>query len=114
MQYLSSTGSVLGTGTGNATVAVSGSWTQATVSGTPTTGSAFLNCSIAGSGASIASGEAVFLDQFMLNEGSAADSSWSPGTGVIPVQVLSIADTQPWFYPDFRAGPGLTLQEVGP
>jgi len=113
MTYLDPDGTTLGTSTSNVTVAGTGAWTQVAVTGTPTVGSAYLNCAVACSGAAVEA-NSVYLDQWMLNEGSAADSSWSPGSGVVPVQVVTLPDTQPWFYPDYRAGVGLILQEIGP
>lgn len=113
MTWLSAAGVVVGTATSNATTAVTGGWTQILVAGTPTAGAAFVNCSVAASGASVTAGEFVNLDQFMLNEGAAPDAAWSPGTGVCPVQVVSLPDQQPWYYPDYRSGATLILQEVG-
>lgn len=114
LTWLSAAGVALGTAVSNATTVATGAWTQIFVAGTPTAGAAFLNCSVAASGASVTADEAVNLDQFMLNEGTIPDAAWSPGTGICPVQVVSLPDQQPWYYPDYRSGPALTLQEVGP
>jgi hypothetical protein len=114
LTWLNAAGVVLSTSTSNATAASSGSWTQVSIADSPAVGAAYVNCSVAASGASVTAGEAVYLDEFMLNEGTAPDSAWTAGTGVVPVQVVSLGDTQPWFYPDFRSAPGLVLQEVGP
>lgn len=113
MAYLTSAGGANGSTTGNLTAATSAAWTQLTVTGTPGASSAFLNCSVVASAGTITSGEAVNLDEFMLNEGSAVDSTWSPGTGVMPVQIVSLADVQPFYSPDHRLAPVLVLQEVG-
>jgi hypothetical protein len=48
----------------------------------------------------------------MLNEGSQPDATWKPGTGMLPVQVMSQVDVQPNSTPDFRKGNQLILQEV--
>jgi hypothetical protein len=114
MTYLSAVGAVLGSTTGTSATSNAATWTSLSVTGTPTAGSAFLNCSVAISGASVSAGAVLYLSDLMLNEGSAADALWSPGTGVLPVVVMSLGDHQPGYYTNFRDAAGLTLQEVGP
>jgi hypothetical protein len=113
MAYLTTAGGVNGSDTGNLTTATSAAWIAVTVTGTPGANSAYLNCSVVASAATIASGEAINLDQFMLNEGSTADASWAPGTGVVPVQVMSLGDQQQFYDPGYRVSPVLVVQEVG-
>lgn len=114
MAYLTVSSSANGSDTGNLTAATSAAWTIVSVTGTPGANSAYLNCSVVASAATIASGEAINLDEFMLNEGSTADTSWAPGTGVVPVAFLTLPDQWQFLNSDYRVAPVATLQEVGP
>jgi hypothetical protein len=113
MAYLTAAGGANGSDTGNLTAATSAAWVTISVTGTPPAASAYLNCSLVGSAGTITSGEAVNFDEFMLNEGSTADSVWAPGTGVVPVIFVQLPDQQPFLDPSYRSGPVATLQEVG-
>jgi hypothetical protein len=113
LTWYSATGATLSTSTGNATVCGTGSWTQVWVTASPPASGAYCNGSVAVSGASVTAGAKVYLDQFALNEGTAVDATWYPGTGVFPVQPLSLTEQQQWLFPAYRVGPVLTLAEVG-
>lgn len=113
MAYLTAAGGANGSDTGNLTAATSAAWVAVSVTATPPANSAYLNCSVVGSAATINAGEAVNFDQFMLNEGSTADTTWAPGTGVVPVVFMAMADQQPFLDPAYRVAPVATLQEVG-
>lgn len=60
----------------------------------------------------IAAGESLFFTSFMLHEGSVADDAWSPGTGVYPVQVVTLPERQGFAEPSMLVSPTLVLQEV--
>jgi hypothetical protein len=62
--------------------------------------------------ATIASGESLFLWNFMLNEGSAPDTNWAPGTGVFPVQLIGMPEKYGFAEPGMLVSPTLLLQEV--
>jgi hypothetical protein len=113
MNWLGSTGTAISTSSGTPADTNSSSWTLYQVTATPPANSVYVNCSVSASGASIASGGVVYLDEFQLQEGSTPDSAWSPGTGVFPVVPVSLADTWSWPFPAYRDAPTLLLQEVG-
>jgi hypothetical protein len=60
----------------------------------------------------IASGESLYFSSFMLNEGDNPDEQWAPGTGVYPVQVVSLPERYGFKAPDMTVSPTLVLQEV--
>ncbi len=60
----------------------------------------------------IASGESLFFSSFMLNEGDNPDDRWAPGTGVYPVQVMSVPERYGFAEPGMMVSPSLVLQEV--
>jgi hypothetical protein len=113
LTWYDTSGATLSTSTGNATVCGTAGWTQVWVTASPPASGAYVNGSLAVSGATVSVGAKLYLDQFQLNEGTTVDTAWSPGTGVFPVQVMSLSDAQQWMFPDYRVGPVLTLAEVG-
>lgn len=113
LTWYSTTGATVSTSTGTPTPTASGSWAQMYVAATTPATAAYVQCSIAASGGTISAASVLYLDQFQLEEGS-APTTWRPGTGVVPVQVLGLEDEWTWAGTDFRKGPTLLLQEVGP
>lgn len=72
----------------------------------------WLRCSINPTVATIAVNDALFFTSFMLNEGQGPDAQWAPGTGVYPVQIVSLPETYGYGQPDMVVSPTLVLQEV--
>lgn len=62
--------------------------------------------------ATITSGDVLFFSSLMFNEGDEPDAQWAPGTGIFPVQVLSIPEQYGFGQPDMLVSPTLVLQEV--
>jgi hypothetical protein len=110
--WLSTAGATVGTSTGTATSTVAGLPVEMSVTATPPTGATFMLASIAATSATIAAGDIVILNSFQVNEGTAPDSLWSPGTGILPVQVMSQKDITPFMAPEFKRNNTLVLQEV--
>lgn len=114
IQWLDKAGGALTTATGSAVAVAVGSWTPVkVVNALAPAGAAFALCSVVATPATIAAGESVILDELQLVEGADADATWSPGTGVLPVDVVSLSETPPFAYTQYREGPTLVLQEVG-
>lgn len=112
--YLNSAGATLSTDTGTPVTTNSSTWVSAVVNGgTPPAGTCYLSPRISVTGSTISSGGAIYLSDFLLNEGAALDTAWSPGTGIPPVMVMSLADTQPAYATNYRTGATFVLQEVG-
>lgn len=113
LTWYDTAGNTLSTTTGNATACGSGAWTSVWVTGSPPASGAYVNGSIAVSGASVSTGAKVYMTDFELNEGSTVDTTWTPGTGTFPVQIVALVDQQQWLFPTYRVAPTLTLVEVG-
>lgn len=113
LRWYDTAGALLSTSSGTPAATSSGAWTQLQVTASPPADAAYVNAAVSASGASVSAGSVVYLDELQLEEGTTA-SEWRPGTGVLPVSVLSLAESWPWGWPDYRDGPTLVLQEVGP
>lgn len=75
-------------------------------------GSVWVQAGVAPDVSTIASGESLYFSSFMLNEGDNPDESWAPGTGVYPVQLLSMPERYGFMEPGMVVSPSLVLQEV--
>lgn len=113
VSWLSVTGSVLGTSTGTAVVVgTTGAPQLLSVTGTPPAGTVYCLASVTPTAASIVAGDALYLGPFMLQEGSAPDRDWVPGTGVYPVTFVGIPEKYGFDEPGMLVSPTATLQEV--
>jgi hypothetical protein len=79
---------------------------------TPPANTCWVRASVNPTVATIAAGDIIYMSSFMLNEGTDPDNQWAPGTGVFPVQVLSIPEQYGFGQPDMLVSPTLVLQEV--
>jgi hypothetical protein len=61
-------------------------------------------------GSTVAAGGSLYIDEIMLEQDNVVNS-WAPGTGVKPVEIVSLMDTVP-FNARFRVAPVMTLREV--
>lgn len=114
LTWLDSSGVALSTVTGSPVSVPVGVWTPVKViNQAPPAGAAYCNASVTASAGTIAAGESVRLDELQLVEGVDVDAAWAPGTGVLPVDVVSLSESPPWGFTQYRAGPVLVLQEVG-
>lgn len=111
LAWLDSTGVVLSTTTGSTLGTNGAAYQQLSVAGTPPASALYVLPYIQISGA--LAGASVHLDNIQL-EMAAAPTTWRPGTGLWPVQVVSLTEKWPWAASDYRQNPTLVLQEVGP
>lgn len=111
LTWYDTAGSSLSTSTGTPTVTTSADWTQMSVTDSPPASAAYVGCSIVTSAGSISAASVLYLDQLQLEQGT-APGTWYPGTGVRPVQVVSLTDSWPFRSHDLRDQVTLTLQEV--
>jgi hypothetical protein len=111
--WYSAAGSLLSTSTGTPMTTSGAAWTQGSVSATAPASTAYVQCRVHYvSGASF--GSIVYFSAFMLNEGTTPDAAWTPGTGVLPVSVVSLAEAWPWLYAaEVRDSPDLVLRQDG-
>jgi hypothetical protein len=113
LSWLDASGAPLSSALGNATACASGAWTPVLVAAVAPAGAAYCNATVVASGATVTAGAIVYLDELQLVEGTAPDASWTPGTGVPAVDVVSLSEKPPWGFTQYRSGPVLVLQEVG-
>lgn len=101
---------LLSTTSGTPIVTSSSAWTQALVTASPPANAVYVSCRFTVTGTS--AGSILYGDYFQLQEGS-APTDWRPGTGVLPMAIMSLSERWPWTAPDYRANPVMVLQEVG-
>lgn len=88
-------------------------WILASVTNAaPPAGSTWVQPGVAPDVSTIAGGESLNFSSLMLHEGAAVDPSWAPGTGVYPVQVLTLPERYGFGEPDMLVQPTLVLQEL--
>lgn len=110
--WYSSASVLLSTSSGSTVTTSSGAWTEGLVTAAAPAGAAYVLPRVHyQSGA--AAGSIGYFSSFQL-EAASARSTWRPGTGVLPVTVVSLPDKWPWLYSqDVREGPTLTLRQDG-
>lgn len=110
LRWLDIAGATLSTSSGAGGTSSSGAFAVTSVVATAPASAAYVLCSIDITGSS--AGSILYLDRFQLQRD--AVGAWYPGTGVLPVEVVSFTEMWPWQASDYRERPTLTLQEVGP
>lgn len=112
IDWLSTSGAVLGTTTGTAVAVSTVTPTKLLATGTPPAGAAYALAYVSPTVATITSGESLLLTNFMLQEGSQPDPQWVPGTGVYPVTFIGMPEKYGFDEPGMLVGPTAILQEV--
>lgn len=112
IKWMDLAGNPLGTVNGPAVASSITQWQGAFVTAMPPANAAWVECGVAVTLATVASGESLYFSAFQLQEGDAPDSTFSVGTGVYPVTVLSLPETYGFAEPGMLTSPVLTLQEV--
>jgi hypothetical protein len=112
VDWLSIAGAVLATSTGSAVVVGTSTPVELSVTGTPPAAAVYALCRVAPTVATIAAGDALYLSQFMLQEGDQSDPLWVGGTGVYPVQFVAMPEKYGFDEPGMLVAPTVTLQEV--
>lgn len=107
-------GATVATSAGSNATTSSSAWVQPYVVAVAPTTAVYALPSVSANGSTVTSGSVVYLDEFQLELG-AGPTAWRPGTGVLPVSVVSLApDTHSNWMPAIRVDrPVLVLQEVG-
>lgn len=85
-------------------------WTQKTCLGTAPAGAAYVQPRVVATGSSITTGGSLYVDEPMLEQDTVVND-WASGTGLRPVEILSLTDTVP-FASRFRTGITLTFREL--
>lgn len=110
LEWADANGTVLSTDSGSTGTSNSSAFQAVSVTATPPANAVYVLCKMDVTGQS--AGSILYLDRFQL-EAASATSTWRPGTGVLPVAVVSLVDAWPWEAPTFRTGPVMVVQEVG-
>lgn len=109
--WLDSTGATVSTSSGTPVATSSGAWAAMSVTATPPATAYYVLAKVEmTSGQSL--GSIIYLDMFQLERGSAI-TAWRPGTGILPVTVMSLSEQWPWQASTYRDSPVLVLQEAG-
>jgi hypothetical protein len=87
-------------------------WKMMRVTSTPPTNAYWGLCQVVPTVATITAGESLWFSSFMLNEGDNPDPQWVGGTGVYPVQILSLPERYGFAEPGMLVSPTMVLQEV--
>jgi len=109
LEWADVNGAVLSTSSGSTGTSNSSAFQAASVTATPPASTAYALCKVDVTNQS--AGSILYLDRFQLEAASSA-TAWRPGTGVLPVTVVSVAEEWPWEATAFRRAPTMVLQEV--
>ena len=113
LKWMSLTGSTLSTSTSATYTSSTSNWLLAKLSVVSVpVGAVWVQPGIAPDVSTIGSGEALYINSLQLNEGDGPDASWAPGTGVYPVQMLTLPERYGFAEPGMLVSPTLTLQEL--
>lgn len=111
LTWYNSAGVVISTTSGTPVATSSGAWSVVSVTATPPGGAAYVLAKVEfTSGES--GGSIVYMDRFQMERGSTI-TTWRPGTGIMPVTIMSLNEQWPWMASDYRENPVMVLQEVG-
>lgn len=111
IRWLDSAGATLSTATSSMITPSLTVWNEYALTATPPATAYYALCLILPDVSTIAAGEALNFSSLMLNEGG-PDSDWQLGTGVYPVQTLSMPERYGFAEPGMLVQPVLVLQEV--
>jgi hypothetical protein len=108
MAYLDVNGATVSTTTGTVVVAGTGAWSQVLVAANADATAAYCNLTVVASGAS--AGALLYLDEFQF-EAASTPTTWTPGTGVLPVVIEQLDENWQWQWPEYRERPAFVLAE---
>lgn len=110
--WYDSAAALLSTTTGSVVTTSSGAWTEGLVTAAAPASAAFVLPRVHYQSGATA-GSIGYFSSFALEDGTTR-GTWRPGTGTLPVQVVSFEEGWPWLYPDeVRERPTLVLREDG-
>lgn len=89
---------------------VTGSWVRLFVTGTAPAGSYYVQPAPIVDDTTVTLGASLYLDEFLFEQDNVLND-WVPGTGLRPVEIVSLTETSP-FDARWRKGMALTLREV--
>lgn len=111
LTWYDTAGAVISTTSGTPVATSSSAWSVVSVTATPPGGAAYVLAKVEFTSGESA-GSIVYMDRFQMERGSAI-TTWRPGTGIMPVTMISLNEQWPWMASDYRESPVMVLQEVG-
>lgn len=108
LTWYDSAGTQLSVVTGAATSVTA--WTSLSAGGVAPAGAAFAAPRISVTGSTITTGASLYVDELMLEQDSVVND-WAPGTGIRPVEIVSLTDSVP-FNTRFKNDISLSLREL--
>lgn len=87
-------------------------WTRPSVVGVAPPTAVYARLLFVAIGSTVTVGGSIYLDELMFEQDTVVND-WAPGTGLRPVEMLSLTDGVP-FNARFRKSPTLTLRELAP
>jgi hypothetical protein len=87
-------------------------WQRLSAVGVAPVGAVYASPVLSATGSTITATGGIYIDEALMEQDTGVND-WAPGTGVRPVEILSLSDTVP-FAARFRKGLALTLRELTP
>lgn len=87
-------------------------WTRHSTVGVAPVGAVYARAIFVVTGASVTVGGSLYIDEPLLEQDTVVND-WAPGTGLRPVEILSLADSVP-FAGRFRQGVTMVVRELAP
>lgn len=110
LQWMDATGATLSEISGGDLVM--GGWVRHSVIGVAPAGAVFARPIFVATGSTITVNGSIYIDEPMLEQDTVLND-WAPGTGLRPVEILSLSDAVP-FNARFRQSVSLVLRELAP
>lgn len=111
VRWLTAAGATVSDTDGSGVASSSGAWAGLTATATAPPTAAYASLSLRATPASVTNGGIVYVDTLQFERGATV-TTWVPGTGVNPVEIISLTDTARHIAPMYRTGVTLILQEV--
>jgi len=110
LEWLTSSGSSVSVISSSSTAITA--WQRLSAGGVAPPTAAYVRPTVVLDGSTIAAGGSFYVDELLLEQDTVVND-WAPGTGLRPVEILSLPDTVP-FNARFRKGVTMTLRELVP
>jgi hypothetical protein len=109
IQWYDSTGVQIGSDVSGGDVVMT-TWTQMSVTAVAPTGAAYAKPIFVVTGSTVTTGASIYIDELQLEQDTVVNT-WAPGTGLRPVEIVSLSETVP-FNARFRKGLTMVLREL--
>jgi hypothetical protein len=110
MVWLNASGVVVGSTATSGALTVTGTWQRLSATAVAPVGAAYVVPRWAATGSSITVNGSLYIDEPLLEQDSVLND-WAPGTGLKPVEIVSLPETAP-FSARFRTGTIMSLREL--